>query len=763
MRIRLTLCIVLTFGVLHAVALSQGAVDSSEHAHHQPGNAPPAPRVSDGTRRMIELLEKVNRVNYVGQNPFAQAPRLDMLKELTKVSPENNPLLAQELIKAGRQDDAVNLVLELKPKYAGNAAMQLVLDRTLALAYLRQGELENCIANHTSETCLFPIKGSGVHKLQRGSRAAIEVLKSVLQRSPGDLQSLWLLNLAYMTLGNHPDSVPPQYLLAPELFASEYDLPRFTDVAPSLGIDGRELAGGCCTEDFDRDGDIDIIASSWGMKSPMSYYRNNGDGTFTDATAESGLAGLTGGLNMVHADYDNDGDDDVLVLRGAWLQQFGRYPNSLLRNNGDGTFDDVTIDAGLLSYHPTQTAVFADLNKDGWLDIFIGNESGAQPHPCELYINNHNGTFTERGHEAGLDVTAFVKGVTCGDYNNDGWQDLYLSCHMGANCLLRNNGIKRGRLSFTDVTRTAGVGAPTASFPTFFFDYDNDGWDDIFVCGYGVRDFSSTVSNVVAMVVRDYRHEPSGGEMPRLYHNNHNGTFTDVTAATKMCRLMLGMGANFGDIDNDGYPDIYVGTGLPDMNSLMPNRMFRNAEGKFFQDVTTAGGFGHLQKGHAISFVDIDNDGDQDVYTVMGGAFEGDVANRALFLNPGNTNHWVTLSLEGVQSNRSAIGARITVSVTTPRGNRTIYNTVNTGGSFGASTLQQEIGLGDATRINAITVTWPNSKPKSVFHTVEMDHFYGVREGEGKLRPITRTVLMLGGAKGGDGEGHDHHHHHHHD
>ena len=211
---------------------------------------------------MIELLEKVNRVNYVGQNPFAQAPRLDMLKELTKVSPENNPLLAQELIKAGRQDDAVNLVLELKPKYAGNAAMQLVLDRTLALAYLRQGELENCIANHTSETCLFPIKGSGVHKLQRGSRAAIEVLKSVLQRSPGDLQSLWLLNLAYMTLGNHPDSVPPQYLLAPELFASEYDLPRFTDVAPSLGIDGRELAGGCCTEDFDRDGDIDIIASS---------------------------------------------------------------------------------------------------------------------------------------------------------------------------------------------------------------------------------------------------------------------------------------------------------------------------------------------------------------------------------------------------------------------------------------------------------------------------------------------------------------------
>jgi hypothetical protein len=624
---------------------------------------------------------------------------------------------------------------------------RLNLERLLALAYLRQGEIDNCIANHTSQSCIFPIGKGGFYAIQRGPRAAIEVLEGVLNCNPNDLTSRWLLNLAYMTIDEYPGRVPEQWLLSPDLFKSDYDIPRFTNVAPQLGIDAEDLAGGVCTEDFDLDGDIDILASSWGMDGTLRYYRNNGDGTFSDATGEAHLTGLTGGLNMIHADYNNDGYPDVLLLRGAWMQEYGRYPNSLLRNNGDGTFSDVTIQAGLLSFHPTQTAAFADFNNDGWIDIFIGNESVRQPHPCELFLNNGDGTFTDRAHDVGLDITSFVKGVACGDYNNDGLPDLYLSCLWQTNRLLRNNGVdKDGKWTFTDVTEQAGVGAPTASFPTFFFDYNNDGWQDIYVCGYGVRTVGGQ-NDVVTTTLLDYLGEPSFGERPRLYRNNGNGTFTDVTHEAKLDAVLFGMGANFGDIDNDGYPDIYVGTGLPDMTALVPNRMFRNNEGKFFQDVTTSGGFGHLQKGHAIAFADIDNDGDQDIYAVMGGAYEGDRAHKVLFANPGNGNHWITLMLEGRVSNCSAIGARIAVTVATPHGERTIYSTVNTGGSFGSSTLQQEMGLGDATAIKAIAVTWPASKTNQEFKNVAMDHRYMVREDlkDIALADLPRIDLNMSG------------------
>ena len=192
------------------------------------------------------------------------------------------------------------------------------------------------------------------------------------------------------------------------------------------------------------------------------------------------------------------------------------------------------------------------------------------------------------------------------------------------------------------------------------------------------------------------------------------------------------MGSNYGDLDNDGFLDFYLGTGDPDLTTLVPNRMFRNADGKFFQDVTTAGGFGHLQKGHGISFADLDNDGDQDIYEVMGGAYSGDNYRNVLYENPGNTNHWITLKLEGVQSNRAAIGARIKVIVTTPGGERTIYKTVRTGGSFGASPLRQEIGLGQAKSIRTAEGFWPVTGRTQTITGLALDGFYKVREGDAK-------------------------------
>jgi len=350
----------------------------------------------------------------------------------------------------------------------------------------------------------------------------------------------------------------------------------------------------------------------------------------------------------------------------------------------------------------------------------------------QLFQNNGNGTFTDRAASLGFGVLGVVKGVAWGDYNNDRRPDLYVSRFGQPNLLFRNDGAR-----FTDVTRTAGVAEPVNSFPTWFFDYDNDGWLDIFVGGFD----ESSIETVAAVYLGATRPEGT----PRLYRNRGDGTFEDVTTAAKLDRVLLAMGANFGDLDNDGFLDVYVGTGAPDLNTLLPNRMFRNAGGRYFQDVTTSGGFGHLQKGHGVSFGDLDNDGDQDVYEVIGGWFSGDTYQNVLFANPGHGNHWITLILEGTRSNRAAIGARLKIRARTPRGMRDIHATVSSGGSFGDSTLQQEIGLGDAVSIESIEVTWPVTGVTQRFRNVSMDQFARIREGSPNLTPVPRTPVVLGG------------------
>jgi len=246
-------------------------------------------------------------------------------------------------------------------------------------------------------------------------------------------------------------------------------------------------------------------------------------------------------------------------------------------------------------------------------------------------------------------------------------------------------------------------------------------------------------------VAADYLRIPNPGPKPRIYHNNGNGTFTDVTKACRLDRVLVVMGANFGDLDNDGWLDFYLGTGEPVLSSLMPNRMFRNAGGQFFQDVTTSGGFGHLQKGHAVAWGDIDNDGDQDIFETMGGAYEGDAFQSVLFHNPGHRNHWMTLRLRGTQSNRDAIGARVALQVSDGKENRTIHNVVSSGGSFGASSLQQEIGLGRATAIQKITIQWPlPGKPTQVLTNVPVDCVVEIKEGEAGFRSAGQKQFTLG-------------------
>jgi len=435
--------------------------------------------------------------------------------------------------------------------------------------------------------------------------------------------------------------------------------------------------------------------------------------------------GLWGGLNLLHTDYNNDGHADVLILRGAWLNRAGHHPNSLLKNNGDGTFEDVTEAAGLLSFHPTQAAAWLDFDGDGWVDLFIGNESTAtDPHASELFRNNRDGTFTECAAKSGVAVNAFVKAVVTGDFNNDRKPDLYLSCLSTNNMLFINGGGTNGiAWRFKEIAREAGVSEPIHSFSSFVFDYDNDGWQDLYVSGYGIRG--------VGDIAADYLNLNSSAERSRLFRNNGNGTFADVSIATGLHRVSHGMGINFGDLDNDGWLDFYVGTGDPNLMTIIPNRMFRNSGGQFFQEVTSAGGFGHLQKGHAISFTDLDNDGDQDVFAMMGGAYRGDVYRDALFLNPGFAgNQFVNLKLEGRSSNRAAIGARIHVTARTPKGPRHIHRVVSTGGSFGASAFRQEIGLGKATLIENIQIEWPATGKTQTFSDIQLGQFYKIIEDD---------------------------------
>jgi hypothetical protein len=530
-----------------------------------------------------------------------------------------------------------------------------------------------------------------------------------------------------MTLGEYPNKVPEQWRIAPETFASEYEIGRFRDVAPALGLNVLGLAGGSVLEDFDNDGDLDLMVSSSGLRDPLRYFLNNGDGTFVERTAEAGLSGLTGGLNLVQADYDNDGDADVLVLRGAWQGSQGRYPNSLLRNNGGNTFSDVTEESGILSFHPTQAAAWGDYDNDGWLDLFIGNESTKDdPHPSELYRNQRDGTFKNVAADYGRDALGFVKGAAWGDYDNDGRLDLYVSQLGQPNRLFHNEGRR-----FRDVTASAGVAEPIRSFAAWFWDYDNDGWLDLFVAAFDV----GQLGDIPAI----YMNRPAASERPRLYRNNRDGTFTDATRASGLDRVLLIMGANYGDLDNDGWPDCYLGTGEPDFRALLPNRMFRNDAGKRFQDVTTSGGFGHLQKGHGVSFGDIDNDGDQDVFAKMGGAYEGDAFRSMLFENPGHGNHWLTLLLEGVKANRGAIGARVRVRA----GGRDIYHLVGSGGSFGANSLQAEIGVGKAPAIDEVEIRWPGSGTVQTFRNLRPDHAYRLQEGSPKPHLLRRGAFTI--------------------
>jgi hypothetical protein len=594
--------------------------------------------------------------------------------------------------------------------YPNGGQIKLFLEEEIGLAYLRQGELQNCQLDHNAEMCIFPLSVAARHKMTAGSEKAIEYFKKYLEGDPKDLEVRWLVNLAYMTLGKYPNEVPKQYLIPAAAFESKEDIGRFKDVASGVRIGTVGSAGGAVVDDFDNDGFLDVILSSLDPCESLRYYHSNGNGAFDDWTERANLGTQLGGINIIQTDYNNDGRLDLFVMRGGW-----DYPmrNSLLRNNSDGTFTDVTGLSGLDSGpYRTHSAVWADFDNDGFLDLYIGHEYDAS----QLFRNKGDGTFTDVSRAAGVDKVAFTKGATWGDYDNDGYPDLYVSNYAGENFLFHNN----RNQTFTDLAKQLRVEKPLMSFPCWFFDYDNDGLLDIFVASFIPS---------VTEVVKGFLSLPAQAETMKLYRNTGKGAFQDATKATGLDRVIPSMGANFGDLDNDGYLDFYLGTGSPSYASLIPNFMFRNHEGKYFTDVTTSTGTGHLQKGHGVSFSDINNDGNQDVFINIGGAAPGDKYNRALFANPGHENNWLTIKLTGVKTNRAAIGAKIKIVLEEEAGKTSLrYREVTSGGSFGSSSLAQSIGLGKASKVKTLEIFWPASNTHQVLRDVGVNQFIEIKE-----------------------------------
>jgi hypothetical protein len=694
---------------------------------------------SKGTLRMIKILDSINRNANPEDFYVMNTQRAASFKKKLATEKDPNKRLnfyfqySVESLNAGNTDEAIGVLSQVintmkitqenfTPQY------KLFFDQ-LAIAYMRKGELENCAANHNPQSCIIPIQGNGIHQLTSGSERAIEMYKIILNKFPDDLQSRYLLNIAYMTLGKYPADVPKQWLIESDVFnQNNSGNIVLKDIAGKKGVDMNGISGGCVVDDLDNDGLLDIMATSYGLSDQIRYMHQMKDGTFKTETTSSGLVGITGGLNMIHADYNNDGFKDIVVLRGGWWGKNAKFPFSLLKNNGNNTFEDVTIELGLYSPAPTQSAAWGDFNNDGWIDLFVAHEN----YPCQLFINE-KGKFKDVAKKYGLNITTFAKGCVWGDINNDGFPDLYLSALGAPNKLWLNKpGATAGERTFEDISKAAGVEEPIYSFPTWFFDFDNDGYLDLFVSGYDTKRFSEVGGDAA----RDMLNMPALGELPRLYHNNGNNTFTDVSAAYGVNHVNYAMGCNFGDIDNDGWLDYYLGTGAPEFTTIVPNKLYRNIAGKKFEDITYATNTGHIQKGHAVAFADIDNDGDQDIYEVMGGAVEGDRFRNVLFENTSATgNHWVKLKLQGVTANRAAIGARVRIKVKMPDGGfQNFYHTVCTGASFGSQTLTVQAGLGKATGIEEIEIEWPNAKQtKDTITGVTMDSELNIKEGVGKL------------------------------
>jgi hypothetical protein len=540
-------------------------------------------------------------------------------------------------------------------------------------------------------------------------------------------------------------------------------LPVFADITRQAGlnmkiIDGDEMTEyltdvngeGACFFDYNNDGYQDIFlvnGSSRQSEASGQFHhdyllRNNGDGSFTDVTAQAHLASSGWHSGCAVGDYNNDGLADIYVT------SFG--PNKLYRNNGDGTFTEVGEAAGVADPHwgfPkwSMGAAFGDYDNDGRLDLYVANFAKfdpkhlpprpGEPHPCKLkevpiacppdnfdgeqgilYHNNGDGTFSDVTKAAGL-VRSLKNlgrgfGVVLGDFNNDGLQDIYQINDSGPNWFYINNGDGTFRdASYESGLAVDGFGNPAGTMGVTVGDYNNDGLMDIYIANWIKQEKT-------------------------LYENQGSHLFTDVSQARGLALVgyeYCAWGTKFFDFDNDGWLDLWVSFGHtdpqvekahPEDTFAEPNYVLRNLMGKKFADVSESVGLRKLKShsGRGVAFADIDNDGDIDVLVVN----KND--RPALFRNDGgNRNNWLMIRAEGVKSNRSGIGARITV---TAQGARRIFDVRSSESYLSGNDLRVHVGMADLKQADLVEIRWPSGQVDR-YTNVAVNAFYLAREGNG--------------------------------
>jgi hypothetical protein len=638
----------------------------------------------------------------------------------------------------------------------------------LAMSSMREAETVNCLqpllekgdglhgmAHDHAAFCSLPLQQT--HERQQLSRRAASLFQRILDRqepSPSDARLYrWLLNFSAMTVGGFPQEVPARYRIATpfinafygkqaERTRSAYAWLRFRDRAQDLGVENFGNGRGVAVEDFDNDGDLDLMTVGQGNR--VHYYRNEAGVRFTDLTDQVGLSGAVQPFTMAAADYDGDGWMDLFVSR-----PFTHY--QLFRNLG-GTFEDVTAASGLLDAKPagaiaaTWVAAWGDVDNDGDLDLFLAQWAFklplvkgimAVPRMDSTLFVNQGGRFRDATADFGLaDFLAdrYFIGAAFGDYDGDGREDLYISSPLrGTTALLHNVGGRR----FVPVHLFDRV---EPGFTGSFLDYDQDGRLDLFQAGFG--DARTAVEQAVFGENRD-RYET--GHSTILLQRN--GRFEEHDELFDGGDMPMGtMGANYGDLDNDGCLDFYLGTGDPEPWFILPNLMYRGEQvagrctGRL-RNVSMLNGFGNVQKGHGIVFFDFDGDGDQDVYSSLGGMWPSDPWVSQMFVNESVTaNRWVKIRLRGRRSNRFGVGSMIEVHARAEDGRRFVrtYHMDNKTG-FGSAPYLAHIGLGPAAAIEEVRVTWLGSGcvgtyPAAIGELNLLDEADCLRQAAGRAR-----------------------------